>query len=207
MEKKKEEQSNKLILVFSTIVKRMIIPTFKPHVKGGIFITTMDKCLVELELAFGDDLSDDRIVDYCVCQAYAMSKFDASLINNWTVAHSFGKNAVARFKSTSKGLKFYEDKWLAQGELSRPNLKSLIANRKDHPHFKFLYPAHEDITKERMINTDYGYYICGHSTLLWTPFSPACQKCDRTEACKKRTIEQYPELYRIRIEEYATKQK
>ena len=40
------------------------------------------------------------------------------------------------------------------------------------------------------------------STLMWSPFSPACQICTNVEKCKQETAIKYPELYRIRLEEY-----
>lgn len=47
-----------------------------------------------------------------------------------------------------------------------------------------------------------GAYICTRSTLLWTPFSPVCRACAMAVQC--RTLEQrrYPELLRIREEQY-----
>ncbi len=57
-----------------------------------------------------------------------------------------------------------------------------------------------------MLSTEVGYYICGASTLLWTPFSPACRACIRAALCRKRTEMIYGELYRIRMEEYSGKE-
>ena len=86
--------------------------------------------------------------------------------------------------------------------MPRARLLALIADRRKHPLYKFIFPQYEESTKSRALNTDVGYYICGQSTLLWTPFSVSCQQCAKAEACKQRTRQAYPELYRIRTEEF-----
>lgn len=183
-------------------MKRMVNPSFKiPNPNGGIAMRTINQCLDSLEKNFGDEISRDRIVDFCICQAYRVYCVDTKHTEKWGVQQYFGNKAIESFISTNKNRKYYEDKWLGN-ELPRIKLLSLIADRKEHPQFKFIFPKYEENTKKRMINTDVGYYICGQSTLLWTPFSPTCQQCIKAEICKKRTQQSYPELYRIRIEEF-----
>ena len=113
------------------------------------------------------------------------------------------QKALERYGATGKAKKYYEDKWLRECDLSRSMLLSLIENRKKHPLFKFLHPNYEDVTKMRMLSSEVGYYICAVSTLLWTPFSPACRDCLKSDLCKERTRSRYPELYRIRLEEFS----
>lgn len=200
---KRELQRKQTALVFTTIIKKMIDPSFSiKNLNGGSAIKTLDTCLDWLENSGYGELSLERIVDYCVCQAYAISRYDDDYLDKWNIAHSFGQKATDRFSKTSKEIKYYEDKWLSSGSIHRLDLVKLISDKKDHPQHKFLYPEYEDVTKSRMLNTDAGYYICGRSTLLWTPFSPICGKCQKAESCKKRTESEYPELYRIRLEEY-----
>ena len=66
-------------------------------------------------------------------------------------------------------------------------------------------PEYEETTKRRALSTTIGYYICASSTLLWNPFSPSCQRCTKKEVCLERTRLNYPELYRLRIEEFNKK--
>ena len=67
----KKEQIKNIILVFSTIMKSMINPSFKiTNPEGGVTQQTIGKCLDLLEADFGDAISRERLVDFCVCQAY-----------------------------------------------------------------------------------------------------------------------------------------
>lgn len=201
----RKEQIKSIILVFSTIMKRMVNPSFKiVNPQGGIAMRTINTCLDSLEKIFGDEISRERIVDFCVCQAYRVNCCDTKHTEKWGVQQYFGNKAIESFISTNKNRKYYEDKWLGE-KVPRHKLLSLIANRREHPQYKFIFPQYEEGTKKRMLNTDVGYYICGQSTLLWTPFSPTCQMCTKSETCKQRTQQAYPELYRIRTEEFNQK--
>lgn len=183
----------------------MVNPSFRiPNPQGGIAMRTINKCMDSLEKNFGDEISRERIVDFCICQAYRVYCCDAKHTEKWGVQQYFGNKAIESFISTNKNRKYYEDKWLGE-KVSRHKLLSLIVNRKEHPQYKFIFPQYEEGTKKRMLNTDVGYYICGQSTLLWTPFSPTCQICTKIEACKQRIQQAYPELYRIRTEEFNQK--
>lgn len=101
----------------------------------------------------------------------------------------------------SKSKVYSEDKWLSEAQLTREYLNSLV-NKREHPQAKYIYMPSEECTKKRGINTDIGFVICSTSTLMWSPFSPACQMCTNVEKCKQETAIKYPELYRIRLEEY-----
>ena len=195
------EQIKSILRVFTVLMKQLS-PRFS-FPKGGVATKAVSSCLDSLEATYSPGLSPERIVDYCVCQVYAASRFDGEYaIGKWKVSHSFGKKALERFKETGKAKKYYEDKWLRECSLSRPILLALIENKKRHPLFKFIYPDYEDVTKMRMVSSEVGYYICAVSTLLWTPFSPACRNCLKADLCKERTRSRFPELYRIRLEEF-----
>lgn len=196
------EQIKCTVRVFTTLM-RQLFPRFS-FPKGGVAAKTVSSCLDSLEAAYSAGLSRERIVDYCVCQVYAASRYDKGYVTGkWNITHSFGKKALERFKETGKAKKYYEDKWLRECALSRSMLLSLIENREKHPLYKFIYPDYEDVTKMRMLSSEVGYYICAVSTLLWTPFSPACRDCLKADLCKERTRSRYPELYRIRLEEFS----
>lgn len=195
------EQIKCTIRVFTALMKQLS-PRFS-FPKSGAASKTVSSCLDSLEAAYSAGLSPERIVDYCVCQVYAVSRYDESYMSGkWKVSHSFGKKALERFSDTNKAKKYYEDKWLRECDLSRSMLLTLIENKKRHPLFKFIYPDYEDVTKMRMLSSEVGYYICALSTLLWTPFSPACRNCLKADLCKERTRSRYPELFRIRLEEF-----
>lgn len=68
--------------------------------------------------------------------------------------------------------------------------------------YLFVAPHWEEQTKSRLLSTEVGYYICGSSTLLWSPFSESCGKCTYAEKCRERTAKLYPELLRIRLAEF-----
>ena len=104
-------------------------------------------------------------------------------------------------KRSSRSKQYMEDQGLSEANLTRAYLNSLIC-KKEHPQSKYIYMPSEECTKKRSINTDIGFLICSTSTLMWSPFSPACQICTNVEKCKKETAIKYPELYRIRLEEY-----
>ena len=61
----KKEQIKNIILVFSTIMKSMINPSFKiTNPEGGVTQQTIGKCLDLLEADFGDAISRERLVAY-----------------------------------------------------------------------------------------------------------------------------------------------
>lgn len=197
----RRSQTKDLVLVFSTIIKRLVLPTFVfPNPSVGTTKRAINSCIEALEKEHLS-VSKERIVDYCICQAYAASFYE-DFHKVWTPSHSFGKKALSRFANTSKGTRYYEDKWLSESGLSRGALLRMIADRSTHPQAKYIYPEYEDSTKRRLVGTDAGYYNCGDATLLWTPFSPVCQSCSKSTPCKARTQKLYPELYRLRTQAY-----
>lgn len=193
-----EKKIEETIKVFTFLMKR-VFPAFK-FTGSAAAQRAVASCLGRLETSGCPDT--ERVVDYCVCQAYAVSYFGEDYKSHWRVSHSFGKRAFRRFAGMKREVRYYQDQWLKRNELSREMLCELIRDRSCHPQAKFIYPQYEDRTKKRMLGTLLGYYICGASTLLWTPFSPVCTACPKAAACEQRTRTVYPELYRIRVAEF-----
>ena len=142
-----------------------------------------------------ESLCEEKTVDYCICQVYAVHRFGQDYLHRWNACHSFGEKAVSRFLQNRS--MYHEDKWLSACGLSRSKL--FLQFTGNHPLLKFVFPEYEENTKRRMLNTETGFYICLVSTLLWTPFSPVCNKCHNQEKCREITKQKYPELYCIRI--------
>lgn len=166
---------------------------------GGMAQRAVAGCMERLDAGTGQ-LSREKVVDFCICQVYAITYYDASYLKRWKPSHSFGKKALERFTSNTGARRYYEDLWLRQHGLSRTGLVAMIRDRSRHPLTKFIYPENEDATKARRMSTEAGLYICSVSTLMWTPFSSVCRECRVVEACRRMTQERYPELFRIREE-------
>lgn len=172
---------------------------------GGLSERAVSGCLETLQKLYGE-VGPERVVDFCVCQGYAISGYGEEYHNRWKVAHSFGNKAVSRFTKSNAARRYYEDCWLKEHGLSRNALLACIADRSEHPYHRFIYPEYEEHTKRRLLSTEAGYAVCALSTLLWTPFSPACRECKSEDDCQKRTKDIFPELYRIRCEEWREKE-
>ena len=179
--------------VFSAIAVKLLNPTFK-FSGGGATARTLTGFLDLMEKEFGS-VTSERLVDFCVCAAYAFKNRP-----QWTVNQIFGKASIKRLKERTKGGKYYEDQWLSSASLNRTDLVAMIADKSVHPQAKFIYIASEEPTKRRMLNTAVGYIICQTSTLGWSPLSESCSKCKVTDDCKQALQKRFPELYRIRIE-------
>lgn len=201
----KERKIRAITSIFSILTKTAVAPAFT-FPKGGIATRTVTSCLEVLEKIYQGQVSNERIVDFCICQVHAISRFPEGYYGKWKVTHSFGKKAIERFIGNKQVHRYYEDKWLNKYKLSRRVLLLEIQDKKEHPLASYIFPQHEESTKRRALSTSVGYYICGISTLLYTPFSPACQNCHKTNKCIERTRMNYPELYRIRIEKYNSRQ-
>ena len=197
----KEEKNKFAVRVFTFLVKQTVSPFFV-FPGGGIAMRSVDTCLDSLEKLYKSELSRERIIDFCICQVYTISKFDTYYFRKWNVSHSFGKKAIERFSQNTSGKKYYEDRWLKMYDLSRQSLVGQFDDKSSHPLHKFIFPEYEETTKIRLHDSEAGFYICQISTLLWTPFSCACRTCKNEERCKNITSRKYPELYRIRNEEY-----
>jgi hypothetical protein len=190
----KKERIKYTIHVFSCLMRKTVFPEFV-FPGGGIAGRCVSSCLDVLA-----NPCDERIIDYCICQVHAISRFSVDYLRKWNVSHSFGKKALKRFNE--ENWKYSEDAWLKRYGFSRNGLLGILSGNREHPLHKFIFPEYEENTKRRMLNTEVGFYICLVSTLLFTPFSPVCRKCNNKEKCREATKEKYPELFRIRIEAY-----
>ena len=196
-----ERKIKAITTIFSILMKTAIAPAFT-FPKGGIATQAVSSCLELLEEKYQGQVSNERIVDFCICQVHAISRFEKGYYAKWKVTHSFGKKAIERFKGNKQVIKYYEYKWLKEYKLSREALLMEIQDRSEHPLAAYIFTQHEEGTKKRVLSTPVGYYICGISTLLYTPFSLSCQNCRNAKKCIERTIKNFPELYRIRMEKY-----
>lgn len=189
------------VALFETLIRRLLDDTFR-FPGGEASRRVVGNCLDALERGSGGRLSEERVADFCLCQAHAISRFDADYLKRrWSASHSFGPKARERFVASTPQRRYHEERWLSSAGLSRAQLPALVRDRREHPLWQFVDPAYEEGTKKRVVNTPVGYYVCGFSTLLWNPFSAACCCCSRMDRCRKRTAARYPELYRLRCEE------
>lgn len=161
---------------------------------GGATSRTLSNFIDLMEKEFGV-VTVERIVDFCICAAYAFRN-----TKSWTIKQIFGKASVKRLKDNKHGAQFYEDNWLKEVSLTRSYLIAMVADRSTHPQAKYIYVASEEITKKRLLNMEVGYVRCQSSTLGWSPLSESCCQCRFIETCKKETQRKFPELYRLRIE-------
>ena len=196
---REERLAKKIKTVYTEITKRLVDPTFS-FPEGGKINRQLFQFIKEFSQTCGGEFNTARLVDYCVFQIH--KNRNAPYQRN-LAPKTFGATAFQKYLSmSSKQKKYMEDQWLSEAQLTRAYLNSLICNKEEHPQKKFIYMPSEEGTKKRCINTDIGFVICSTSTLMWSPFSPTCQICKQADMCKKETANKYPELYRIRLEEY-----
>lgn len=182
------------MVVYSEIMRKTVNPSFK-FSQGGATYKTINNFLDKFSEEFLGTITEERLVDFCICTAYAYRGRD-----NWTVKQVFGPASIKRLVESKRGAKYYEDQWLSENGLSRPTLIGMIADRSEHPLSIYIFMSAEESTKLRYLNTEVGYALCQTSTLGWSPISEACLACTSAESCKKATSGKYPELYRIRVE-------
>ncbi|MDR2913410.1 MAG: hypothetical protein LBV74_01010 [Tannerella sp.] len=162
--------------VFAFLVKQTANPVFV-FPGGGAVQKTVSACMDSLEYHLSCELSPERITDYCICQACAVHSFGKDYLRKWNVSHSFGQKAIQRFLDSNSKKKYFEDVWLRKNRLSRTAILEIFQDRRLHPLARFIFPEYEETTKKRLLNTEAGFCICILSTLLWTPFSGACNAC------------------------------
>lgn len=185
--------------IFTLLMRKTVSVNFS-FPGGGIAKKSVETCVNTLSRQYGE-FGSERIIDFCICQVHTICNYGAEYLPRWQVSHSFGKKALERFEGNSKRI-YFQDVWLKSHKLWREKLYGVAKSRGEHPYSIFIFPEYEERTKRRMLSTDIGYYICGVSTLLWTPFSKACKECKNAQKCKARTEALYPEICRIRIESY-----
>lgn len=116
-------------------------------------------------------VSGERLADFCICQVYAISGFEASYRKRWDVSHSFGQKAVSRYLQTGKQRRFYEDRWLKSFGFSRADIYASAESRKRHPSrvLSFLSMRrlqNEDCSPPRQDISSAGTRpCCGHRSL------------------------------------------
>ena len=191
--------------VFTRLVKDTLWEDFKKP-EGGLADRHIGNCYDKLIKKLGS-VSAERLADFCICQVYAMTQFHKGYRKHWNISHSFGDKAIERYMVPINHRKKHEDSWLNCLGVTRGKYLSMIVDNSKHPLAIFIYPEYEEYTKRRWMSNELGYLICGTSTLMWTPFSPVCQKCTNAPLCKKRTEHVHHELYRIRCEAWQKRQK
>lgn len=154
----------------------------------------MSKFLDELEREYGA-VTKERLADFCISSAYLYRER-----KRYTLRHVFGKGSMKHFRTAKQGIRYYEDLWLREAQLTRQYFYDLLSDKKEHPHAKYFYIPSEEGTKKRMLNLQVGYMICQLSTLGWSPASEACNQCTFIQDCQQETQRKFPELYRIRLE-------
>lgn len=194
------EKNRWAVAVFAFLMREIVDAGFR-FPGGGVAQRTVGACMQRLDGGTGK-LSREKVVDFCICQVYAITFYDKEYLRRWKPSHSFGPKALERFTGITRARRYWEDIWLRGHALSREGLADMIRDRSRHPLAKFIYPEYEDSTKSRKAGTEAGLYICCISTLMWTPFSPVCGECSMSQTCQHMTREHYPELCRIREEEY-----
>ena len=150
------------------------------------------------------DMADDRIIDYIVYFLYLKRE------PRWrfTIDDFFSDYAISKYKQQfmsdngKTGINYYINQWLDDGELSRASLTKMIEEPKPHKMSKFIYMESEELIKKRFINTDMGYMLCQRSTTGWAPRSHCCQTCKNSSQCICATERKYPELIRLRRQDY-----
>ena len=137
-------QSNSKLMsrLFTVLMRRTVLPGFV-FPGGKVAERRVDACLGYLSLTFGT-VGLERIVDFCICQVYAVSRFTPDYLLKWKLSHSFGERACVRFVTRKPGQKYYEDRWLKEHSLTREYLLGLIEDRQVHPLYQsYLGRAYE----------------------------------------------------------------
>lgn len=196
----REERLKKTIkAIYAEIVHEAIDKTFS-FPNGGLVDRRLSQFVEQFAQLCGGELNGTRLVDYCIFQIH---KNRQSPYQHKLAPNAFGTTALQKYRQmSSKQKRYAEDRWLEDNSLTRSQLYALVADKKAHPQAKYVYMAAEESTKRRFHNTNMGLAICAASTLMWSPFSAACQECGNAGRCKEETERRYPELYRIRLEEY-----
>lgn len=183
----------KIKVIYETVVNRLIEPSYS--VSNGYAVQkTLATFLERFSGQYGG-VTDERIVDYCVFTAHRYRNSPSVR----QIKQMFGPTALQQYVKSSSIDRFYENKWLSSGDLSRNKLvQSIAIKQHHHPHAKYLYMAAEEQTKLRMHNKPVGFVLCQSSTLGWSPLSNACVSCVYIKDCKTLTLQKYPEIYRLR---------
>lgn len=158
---------------------------------------TLEKFHTKLLKKFGENISIDWMVDYCLYQVHYWH--DKTVQNKLTLGWTMGDKALDRFMNRPQGKSFYEDKMLKRKlGLTREELKNKWRKiTVDHPLLKFKSTPQEDAIKKQFLNQDIGFYQCLSMTTLVSD-SLICEQCNFKGECKKSLRKLYPELARVR---------
>lgn len=150
------------------------------------------------------DKPDSRIIDFIVYQLYR--RRDCRY--RFTAVDLFSCRAADKYEyqfigpNAKPGMNYYIDLWLQGGGLTRAKLTKMIEDKKPTQISQYVYIASEETIKRRFFNTPGGYMLCQNSTTGYAPRSEACRECDFKEHCCEQTERKYPELMRLRTQEY-----
>ena len=157
---------------------------------------SFNKAIDRIWKLYGDSVGVVWIVDYCLAQLYYY-KDSVGQGRKFSLSWSFGAKAVDRYVSEKQGSKYYQNKWLrVKGVVRRELVKKFTPQA--HPLKKYVHLQHEEGAKQRRLNTEVGYHMCGMLTTLYAPLSDACGACLFAEKCKERLKNKNYELYRLR---------
>ena len=116
--------------LFTVLMRRSVFPGFT-FPGGKVAERRVDACLDYLTAHYGV-VGPERMVDYCVCQVYAISYKGTDYLLKWKLSHSFGARACARFVTRKPGQKYYEDRWLKGLGFDREQLQGIIEDLSVH---------------------------------------------------------------------------
>lgn len=196
--------------MFQYVVRELVSEGWLPPSVAPIVVQSG---LFEFSQLFPSGLSDGRIVDFVVYQIYRYRDMIDVKTSRWSFSWCFSKTAVGKFKGQfldekgKSGMMYYIDQWLKTAGLSRSKLEDMIADTSEHRLAKFIYMQSEDSIKRRFGDLDMRLHICMASTTGWTPRSSVCSECANYSRCMKLSMKKYPELIRLRKEEYGRERK
>lgn len=202
-------ESHKQAIRVRSAINKIIITLIGNGYKipdGGQSLVTIERGIKKINqfLFPYSDMADDRIIDYIVYFLYLKRE------PRWrfTIDDFFSDHAISKYRQQfmseggKTGVNYYINQWLDGGELSRASLTKMIEEPKPHKMSKFIYMESEELIKKRFINTDMGYMLCQSSTTGWAPRSRCCQICKNSSQCISATKRKYPELIRLRKQDY-----
>lgn len=202
-----EKQTERLIrmfsrLVFLTIDRKWRFPTtYRGYAASGVsrFMTRLYPL---------DEEPSARIVDFVVYQVYRFREVIAEPNSRFQVTWCFSDNAIEKYRKQfiedegKSGITYYIDRWLSSFSIDRGRLMEIMEPPKENPMRKFIYLQCEDQARSRLHNTEAGYMLCQLRTTGWAPRSALCSSCGFAERCKADTERKYPELTRLRQQDY-----
>ena len=195
-----QKQAIRVRLAINKIIITLIGKEYKIP-DGGQTLAVIEQGIkrVNQKLFPYSDMADDRIIDYLVYHLYLKREPR----RRFTVNEFFSDYAIVRYRQQfideggKSGMNYYINQWLRDGDFTK-----MIEKPKPHKMSKFIYMESEELIKKRFINTDMGYMLCQRSTTGWSPRSQYCQICKNVSQCIRATEQKYPELIRLRRQDY-----